>query len=166
MQFPSIRKSVPSIFIIGIVFQVVAAWLSYENYGASYSSLLWIIMVATNLVLIALFSNKLRNILFALWVLLFVGIVPQQFYTEYKRMRIKDESNSILAYLENKKEQTGVFPKNLSGYEYQDVTTKNYIVYENKGNADYQLRYHTGAPASAMHFYNYKDGGGWQFCDD
>ena len=87
------------------------------------------------------------------------NVLRLQAYTDKKRK----QCNSCL--YKPLQEATGCLSESLSDYKFTDASCKQYITYENSDH-NFQLRYHTGAPETAMHFYNFDDNPRWKFYDD
>jgi len=166
MPFNLSKKPIIVILLICLLPEVFAVHLSYEHQGAvNYFSMALIVLVS-NLIIALLYVFKLRKAACIASIILFLSIVPKESVLEFRHFQVKQECNKILSFLDTQKKLHSVFPHNLSDYTFTSASNKNYIVFNSDGKNGYQLRYHLGSPASAIHFYNYNSGYGWQFYDD
>jgi len=154
------------ISVICLMLEVLAVQLSYEHEGLMYSYILAFIVLLFTIIIAILFFFRLRKAMFILSLIVLVAIVPKELYLGYRHLQVKQECNHIISFLDSEKSAHNAFPNSLSDYKFDAATAKKFINYEKVGKDNYQLRYHLGYPASAMHFYNYKDGYGWLFSDD
>ncbi|KGO85565.1 hypothetical protein Q765_15245 [Flavobacterium rivuli WB 3.3-2 = DSM 21788] len=168
MSFNLSKQTITAIVVLAIclIFDVLAVYLSYVHKGMFICFSLGIAVLILNLIIALLFLFKLEKTACTVSLILFFAIVPNELLLEVRHFQIKQECNNIISFLDSQKKVHGVFPGNLSAYTFVSLSNKNYIVFHSDGKNGYQLRYDTGSPLSAMHFYNYNSGYGWQFCDD
>lgn len=166
MPFNLSKKTTIVVLLIFLLSEVFAVHLSYEHEGLINYIFMAIVVLGLNLIIALLFLLKFEKAARIVSLLLFLAIVPKESVLEFRHFGIKKECNNIISFLDSQKKSHGVFPHNLDDYTFVSLSNKNYIVFDPDGKDGYQLRYHLGSPASAMHFYNYDSGYGWQFCDD
>jgi D-alanyl-lipoteichoic acid acyltransferase DltB (MBOAT superfamily) len=160
------KRTTIIILLIFLLPEVLAVHLSYEHGGALNRVFLTLIVLVVNLMIALLYVFNIRKTACIASLTLFLVIVPKEVALEFMHFQVKQECNNIISFLDSQKKSHGVFPRNLSNYTFALASNKNYIILDSDGESTYQLRYHTGSPASAMHFYNYNSGYDWQFYDD
>jgi D-alanyl-lipoteichoic acid acyltransferase DltB (MBOAT superfamily) len=168
MSFNLSKPTITAIVVLAIclILEVLAVYLSYEHGGALNCAFMALIVLVVNLMIALLYVFNIRKTACIASLTLFLVIVPKELFLELRHFQIKQECNNIISFLDSQKKLRGVFPRNLSNYTFALASNKNYIILDSDGKSTYQLRYHTGSPASAMHFYNYNSGYDWQFYDD
>jgi hypothetical protein len=144
--------------------EVICAEASFETVGEITHWMVWMAVVGGNaFVLVLAAVSRPAAIAFAL--VLGLIIVPYQLVLMRRHAHVQHEAARIVAYAYETRAETGAFPGDLSGYEYERPAVERFIQGYATG-ADYggfRVWYRVGTP-STSHWYSPR--GGWDYYPD
>lgn len=141
---------------------VVAAGIAYETFGEVYSAFLYLCLFLYVPWLAGYFCGyRADAAIGALVVAMF--FVPPQFALLWRHISVREEVAQIVAYAEDVKRETGHFPRDLSGYEWNDTSSKDYLKYDCPDNDDLMIWFWSGN-RNASHWYSSNTG--WEYYPD
>jgi hypothetical protein len=151
------------LMIILVPLELLCAALAYHTLG-EITSVIYFLIVSLNIVCIALaFYSRLAAGFLA--VLLGLAIIPYQLLLGHRFLQLQHEAARIVAYVYEHKVQTGEYPADLTGYEFQDATLQAYIqkYSQDEKSGGFVLYYRVGTESTS---HSYSPQHGWGYYPD
>ena len=150
------------LFLMAILvpLELLCTALAYHTLG-EVTSVIYFYLVMLNLVCLAVaFYSRLAGALLA--VLLGLAIIPYQLLLGHRFIKLQHESARIVAYVYEHKLETGDYPADLSGYEFEDPTLQAYIqtYRRDEERGGFALNYRVGTE-NTSHSYSPRHGWGY-----
>ena len=161
------KSSYFSILILGIILiilELIASYLSYENYGGLYPGFILLLIMLNVIPLIFLIQKK--NLLsLVLMLSIAILIVPNQIIHSKKLSLLKIEGANIVNYVYMNKLKEGEFPSDLSDYNFRYPELKDNFGYQDltkEKKEDFIVRYNVGSKTTSF-FYFHSYGPYWNY---
>ncbi len=150
------------LFAVLIPMEFACGLLAYHTLSEIDSSLVRLLLLL-NVVFLALFIHGSRRTAFCGTLLLATWIVPHQCVLGFRWWLVHQEAAEIVAYAEQVEDETGDYPRDLSGYTYRHTSIKPFVHYSyNRVPDTFSVNYYVGTPGTS-HWY---DGGLWKYHPD
>jgi hypothetical protein len=143
-----------------ITYTAIAAWAlrstnsNYEVYGSVASGVVWIALIVgaivTPLLLLILSGRSIVRV----WMLALLAFALSQTVLDRRLSALRTEIGRIIAYVDDFKLQHGLYPTDLSAYEFQRPDLAEYIEYRDAYPAtSYEIRWHPIKREGIAHWY-------------
>jgi hypothetical protein len=152
------------LLLVLVPVELFCAAAAFETLGDIDCSLYWLIVIGGNgLVLLLAIWRRFAAVVLA--VALALAVIPYQLLLVHRLWQVQNEAARIVGYAYETKIQTGDYPADLGGYEYQTPATRKYIqgYHVDKKHGGFLLVYCVGTE-STSHWYSPKDG--WSYYPD
>jgi hypothetical protein len=156
---PGVRFGLRQMFK-AITLTAIVAWAlrststSYEVFGLVHSGVVWLgLFVGAALTVPLLFWLRVRTIVW-LWMIALVVFALSQTVLNRRLSSLRAEVASIIEYVDDYKLQHGLYPPDLSGYEFQRPKLAAYIEYRDAyPTTSYEIRWHPIHLEGIAHWY-------------
>jgi hypothetical protein len=169
---PSRRKllMVGLLFAGVVIIEVICANLSY--YGLGWlGRIVMMLAVGQNFFVPVFYWRGLRNAALVVAVVIAILVIPYNLLLGQRLLALQDEANHVVAYINQVKEETGVYPSNLYEYRYKNwylwgffriYTPQQYPTMEQP----FGVGYCPTAREECSYGYWYTPTYGWNYSDD
>ncbi len=149
------------LLIILIPLEIMSGFLAYETIGAIVSAIYFATIITVNLIA-AIIAFRFRTLAMMIIIVTAVAIIPYQIALGQRMMNLERETTYIVTYAYEKKLQNGAFPKDLSGYTFQNPEISKFISYSAKPDR-FRVEYFVGTPTTS---HSYDSQIGWSYYPD
>lgn len=132
------------VFMAGFACTITA----YDTLGFLASAGLWMLMVVHFVPAVLCAAERFRWAIFVALLILSTGsftIIPEQAELTYRLQCCKRETQQLIRYLENSKQESGVYPPDLTGYNFQYPNAVGHITYTRQAE-DYRIYFAISRP--------------------
>ena len=151
------------LMVVLVPLEIGCAYLAFETLG-EVTSALYLMATGINLIFIIL---AIRHPTAAAVAALILGllIIPYQAVLGDRLVRVQSEAARIVGYAYEQRLETGVFPADLSEYEFHDPAMRPYIQsYRRDGSAgEFTLVFRVGTESTS---HRYTPEYGWSYYPD
>jgi hypothetical protein len=137
-----------------VAWAVMSYSTTYEVYGLVQSGVVWVaILLGAIATLPLLFVLRMRT-LCRLWMLALVAFSLRQAMFAKRLAALRTEVAAIIEYVDNHKLQHGLYPTDLSGYQFIRPELASYIEYRDAyPTTSYEIRWHPIHLDGIAHWY-------------
>ncbi|WP_299016939.1 hypothetical protein [uncultured Polaribacter sp.] len=142
------------IILISLLFlELLSCYFAYFTLG-EVKQFLFILILFLNVIpfLFYYLRKKVTSLFFAF--IIGLVIIPYQSFLVFKWFTLKNESATLIAYIDNYKSKNGEFPESIADYSFENQKLTRNFSYHLQSN-DYRLYYYIGTKGTT-HFYSSK----------
>jgi hypothetical protein len=137
-----------------VAWAVNSSWTAYEVYGVVQSGFVWAAVVLGGIATLPLlFALRTRTVI-RIWMIALVAFSLGQTVLTRRLSALQSEVASIIDYVDDYKLQHGLYPTNLSGYDFHRPDLASYIEYRDAyPTTSYEIRWHPIRLHGIAHWY-------------
>jgi hypothetical protein len=126
----------------------------YEVYGLVDSTVVWVGVIIGAIASVPLLSVLRGRTIVILWMIALVAFALSQTVHTNRLAALRSEVAAIISYVDDYKLQHGLYPTDLSGYEFQRPVLAEYVEYHDAfPTTSYSIRWHPTHREDISHYY-------------
>jgi hypothetical protein len=167
MDKTRIRKIAVRTWLISLPIQFSAAYFTFETIGEVTCGIVVVMTICFNIIALPIFFRWFYPGIICVLVSLSYGaiLVGYQAHLGVRMYFVRSEARSIVSWAYAEHEQTGKFPKDLTGYVVRYPSYQGYLQgYHSNGEEQMSVSYYVGTP-NTSHYYSTEQNG-WGYYPD
>lgn len=145
-----------------VVLEIVGCYYAYYTLG-EVKQFTCILILFLNIIPLSFYFFRKKTISLVTGMAIGLLLIPYQTFLLFQWRELNRESSMILEYIYHHQKNKGEFPKNISGYEFENQKLTGNFSY-NKSFRGFGLHYYVGTKGTT-HFY-YHNVGRWEYYPD